>query len=301
MDRVDPTCIETFVRVVQAGSLTAAARHMRLPKSTLSRRLTRLERQVGARLIRRSSRGMQLTQEGEHLMARAAPAIEALTEVAAQVAAGATQPRGTVRLTAPQDFGTVILPQALTEFVQRYPEVSVDVELTDRIVDMVQEGFDLAVRAGKLSDSTLVSTQPIAVRFWLAASPSFLDEHGRPQRPADLASLPTVLFRSDDFSAQWRLSHPKRQPISVQVRARLSSKDLTLLEQLLERGAGVGMLPHFLMRGAVQAGRLERVLAPWSVGMGGVYLVHASSRQLPSRVQVLRDFLHEHLAAAGRE
>lgn len=283
--------------MARAGSLTTAAARLGLPKSTVSRRLGRLEQQIGARLVTRTTRGVLLTSEGEALLSRAGPAIDVLDETARRVVDEAGAAHGVVRITAPNDFAVALLPRALVELGELHPRLQVEIEMTNRMLDLAAEGFDLAIRAGLLPDSDLVATRPVTVELWLAASPSYLDARGRPTRVEQLSDHDCTLFGASGFGATWALRRRGRRERRVHVGGRRLTGDMTLVAHTLEAGGGVGLLPSFLVRRAMDRATLERVLPPWYVPGGYVHLVAPAGRHLPHRVRVVRDFLHERFAA----
>ena len=288
--------VATFVRVVEAGGFSAAADEMGLPKSTISRRVSRLEKRLGVRLLERTPRRMRLTEAGQAYFDQVAPPIARLRE--AEMAAEEQQdtPRGTLRLTAPTDFGYAFLAPILAGFVRRYPDIQVEVELTGRVVDMIREGFDVAIRGGELADSSLVARRLGRADFWLFASPAFLEEHGTPERPADLRARPCVLFRASGGKARWNLEGPDGASETVEVRGPISGSDFAFLRRATRFGAGIGFMPSFMGLEDMDRGALVRVLPEWSrQGPGGLHLVYPSARFLPAKVKAFRDYILEEL------
>jgi DNA-binding transcriptional LysR family regulator len=289
---VDLNDVVALVRVVDAGSFTGAASQMGLPKSAVSRRVARLEEALGVRLLQRTTRSLHLTDAGVAYHARAAGALSALSE-ARDVATEATgDPRGTVRITAPLDMGGGQLAEVLTRFAIAYPKVCVEVELTGRIVDLVAENFDLAVRAGVLRDSSLVARRLGESRHVIVASPEYVAKRGAPKTPADLAKHDCILWRAKQGESKWVLDGPNGQE-TVVVRGSLSGDDYTFVRAAAMQGAGIAMVPSPSIID-FEAGRLQPLLTDWRGPSGPVHLVYPSARFLPQRVAVLRDFLVEH-------
>jgi len=208
MATIDLNRVRLFTRVVDAGSFTAAARAAGLPKSSISRAVAALERDLGVRLIQRTTRRVQVTEAGRTYYESVSRALSGIDEATEAVADLTDIPRGTVRLTAPADMGDRLLAPALTRFASRYPEVHLEVSLAQRVVDLVHEGFDLAVRIGKLTDSRLVARPLGPVRAGVFASPRYLKRRGRPRSVAELASHECLLFRSPAGGAVWELVGP---------------------------------------------------------------------------------------------
>lgn len=292
--------IAVFVRVAESGSLSEAARRCGLPKSTISRRLARLEACLGGKLLERGSRQVRLTESGKRYYAQVKPALDALVEAGEVLRDQTREVEGLVRLTAPHDFGDV-LTSPLKGFVDAYPQICVDLDLDNRFVDLSLEDYDLALRAGELGDSNLM-VRPIGISaFWLAAHPDYLAAQGMPERAEDLARHACILFRGQRRPQVWvfRRSGPRASlEISVEVRGQLRAQDYQSVLRFAEAGAGVARLPSILVKGAVKRGTLQRVL-PELISPGAkIQLVYASKRYLPRRVQLLRDHLAESLRSS---
>ena len=292
---IDLNDVLVFARVYEAGSFTVAARALGAPKSTISRKVAALEERLGARLVERTTRKFRPTEAGTLLYERAQRIALALDEAEAAVAELHDRPKGTLRLTAPVDFGSAWLPAMLADFVRQYPEVRVDVELSNRFVDLLAEGFDVAIRAGQLDDSSLIARRLGKNRLRLYAAPSYLQARPAPQQPEDLAAHQLVLFRAPRFHATWQLSR------GVEVRtmetvSRISVHDFKLLRGLLVAGSGIGVLPDVTGGAEVRAGRLQLVLPEWSLGEGTMSAVYPSSRHLSASVRAFLDHLTSHLS-----
>lgn len=292
---VELTDVVAFVRVVDAGSFTRAASGSVWPKSALSRRVARLEHALGVRLLQRTTRSLGLTDAGAAYHARASAALAQLSE-ARECATHTTQdPSGVVRITVPVDMGTGAFSAVLTQFAQRYPKIHVEVDLSPRMVDLVAEGFDLAVRAGRLRDSSLVAKRLGHSPLIVVGSPDYLARHGRPKRPADLEQHACVLFRASKGEMTWKLENPRDEQHTVKVHGPLSGSDFSFVRAAAIAGAGLALLPALAVTSDVEAGKLEWLLQSWVGPSSPVHLVYPSARFVPQRVAVLRDFLTEHL------
>ena len=281
--------LATFVRVVDAGSIAAAARLLGVPKSTVSRRISRLEDRLGVRLLQRTTRSMHTTAEGEGLYRRASGPLADLASATSAVADAGDTPRGLLRVTAPVDFDRLFGP-IVVEFMARYPEVSVQIDLSARRVDLVAEGFDLAIRAGTLEDSSLIARKLATVDLQLFASPAYLEKHGAPKRVRDLAGHECLLFRPSGTKQQWSFEGGK-QPEVVEVTGRLGSSEYAFLRSVCLAGAGIARMPSHLGSDAVRAGTLVRVLPKRHLGRGTLSLLYPSARHLPAKARAFRDFL----------
>ena len=281
--------IRLFVRVAEAGSFTAASRIVGLPKSSVSRAVAALERELGVRLIQRTTRRLQLTDAGRAYFETASRALAGLDEAAAVASQLQDAPRGRIRLTAP-DIGVWLLPAPLATFAESYPDVALDVTLTQRVVDLVHEGVDLALRVGRLSDTGLVARPLGVVRAGLFASRDYLERRGRPRSIADLAKHDTVLFRAERGRAIWDLVGPAGRR-KIEVHGALSADDHQFVRESAAAGRGVTLLPIFACSGPFADPDLVRVLGDYATAGTPIHLVYPSARFLPKRVALLRDRL----------
>jgi DNA-binding transcriptional LysR family regulator len=276
--------LPVFVEVVRQGSFTAAAKQLPLPKSTVSRRVSALERELGAELLSRTTRTVRLTEAGADLYEQAAPAIARLEDAARALSERQRTPRGTLRATAPVDIGHELMADIVASFVARYPAVHVDMVLTNRLVDLAGEGFDLAIRAGhSMPDSSaLVARRVGQTDFGLFVSAEYAERRGVPERPSDLAAHDCVLFRSPDGKARWKLKGPEGEA-SVDVRGPVSADDFTFVRASVRAGIGVGLVP------VMPAPDLIRVLPSYSMPAGAVWVVYRRTRHLAIKVRAFRD------------
>jgi DNA-binding transcriptional LysR family regulator len=288
--------IVVFARVVQAGSFTAAARQLELPKSTVSRRVADLEERLGARLLQRTTRRLSLTDVGQTYYQHAARVLAELEAAELAVTRLQEVPRGLLRITMPLNFGH--LGPAVSSFLERYPEVEVEVVCADRIVDLVQEGFDLAVRAGPLADSTLVARSLGAMRRLAVASPAFVSRYGAPKEPEELAGLPCVVFGADPSRTRWSLQSDERI-VSVTVRPRLTVNDFDFLDEAARAGLGVAMIPDFRCVAPLRSRHLVRLLPDWSSPGVPVHAVYPSTRHLSPKVTAFLEHLRTQLGGVS--
>lgn len=285
--------VAAFVSVVESGSFTAAAEELGLPKSSVSRGVTRLEEELGVRLLQRTTRRLHLTDAGTAFYHKARGALAALEEAAHAAADLGHEPRGTVRLTAPIDLGE-FLAEPLARFTRAHPQIEVDLVLTARIVDLVREGFDMALRASRLKDSSLVARKLGTFADGLYAAPAYLKRHGTPATLADLARHECLLFRARGGRSTWVLRRGKTDE-HVDVRGSLSADDFSFIVHAAEAGAGVAFLPHVLVARPVSTRRLVRILPEYSFTRSDLSIVLPTGRHVPARVALLRDFLADAL------
>jgi DNA-binding transcriptional LysR family regulator len=275
-----------FVRVVETGAFARAAERMGMSKSILSRRVARLEEQLGARLLTRTASGAQPTDVGQAYYERASGILADLDAAREVVAEAVTQIAGPIRLSAPLSFGVEHLAPALAEFARDHPRVELDVELEDRAVDLVGGGYDLAVRIGNLADSALVARRIAPVRKALVASPAYLDSRGRPQKPADLAAHDLLLYGNE----HWRFRGPKGWE-QVRVRPRLRANNGEMLRAAAVAGLGICILPSFIAAPSIENGELEVFMRDYPLEEGALHAVMPPGRATTARVRALVDFL----------
>lgn len=290
---IDPNLSEiaAFVAVVEQGSFSAAGRSLGVAKSSVSRRIATLEHKLGARLLQRTSRQLMLTEVGTAYHTRVASALGNLKDAAELVHELQVEPRGHLRITAPVDFGKV-LSRLVVAFTGRYPRVTVEISLTQRLVDLVGEGFDVALRAGDLRDSSLVGrrvgdSSPIVV-----GSPLYLEEHGTPALPAELGEHTFVLFRPSQHrpGCNRLVLHGPGGDQTIDVKGALSSDDFGFLGSAVEQGAGLGLLPTLSILDELETGRLVRVLPSWKGRSAPIHLVYPSRELVPAKTSAFRDF-----------
>lgn len=291
--------IATFLRVAEAGSLTAAAQLLGLPKSTVSRRLGRLEEKLGARLLHRTTRRLTLTDVGAAYRERVTAAMAHLEEASEAVRARSEAPRGHLRITAPFDLGPPYLAEVCAEFARQHRQSTVEVVLTERKLDLVAEGIDLALRATPaMPDSTLVARRIVDTETQLFASPEYLCERGTPRSVEELAGHDMVLRSAPHGRGTLRLVGPEGEVREVAARAAVSCNEFSFVRQVTLAHTGIGCMP---MAGAVaedvRAGRLVRVLPGWIAGSASLYIVQPGARLLSANVRVFRELLLERLSA----
>jgi DNA-binding transcriptional LysR family regulator len=279
-----------FVRVVDEGGFSAAARALRLPKSSVSRAVALLEEELGARLLQRSTRKVNLTEAGTAFYDRASRGLAGVEEAAAAVADLQGSLRGRILVTAPADVGVWLIAPVVARFVGLHPAVYVDVVLTTRIVDLVAEGFDFALRAGGVRDASLVARKLGQLDTALYAAPAYLARKGTPARPADLTSHDCILFRPDRGRVTWPLTGPSGEE-TVEVTGPVGSDDFAFVQRIVLAGSGISLLPSFLGTEAAASGGLTRVLPEYRGRSGSLHLVYPSARYLPARAAAFRDFV----------
>jgi DNA-binding transcriptional LysR family regulator len=277
--------------VVDTQSFTAAAAVLGVPKSSVSRSVSRLEQELGVVLLQRTTRRLSLTDAGKLYLGRAREALQLLSEARDLVVEADEEPRGTVRVTAPGDPTGRTLAAPIVRFVRQYPQIHVELVITPRRVDLVEEGIDLALRAGKIDDASLVGKRIDAQPLMLFAAPSYLAARGSPRRLADLARHDCVLFRGARGTARWSLTGKSGKPETVSVRGPVNCDDLPLVMHMATEGLGIALMPRQIAMPALAEGKLEVVLPHYQLHAGAFYILHPAGGHLPRRVRLLRDFL----------
>lgn len=291
-----------FAEVAEQGGFAAAGRALAMPKSRLSRRIARLEEQMGVQLMQRSTRSLSLTPAGELFLRHCTEMREAAQSAFEAIAAQQTEPRGTVRLSCPVTLAQSTLNSLVPEFLALHPQVRVEMRVLNRPVDPVDDGVDVALRVRpQIEDSSSLVAKTFGLsRGVLVASPDLLARHGPVHRPADLAGLETVAMSVGEGRSQWQLHGPDGQQHVHAHLPRYVADDLSVLVRAVLAGTGAAMLPDYLCRPDLQAGRLVEVLPGWGPPPGIVHAVFPRRRALVPAVRRLLDFLAERLPAVGR-
>ncbi len=286
-----------FAKVAEERSFAAAARATGVSVATVSRAVTRLEERLGARLFNRTSRQLALTEFGRIMAERASRLYRDAEDAEGAARELSAQPRGLVRLAVPMSFGLRWVAPILPEFLGAYPEVSVDLHLSDAIVDLVGQGFDAALRIAALPDSSLVARRLCPVEPKVLAAPSYLAAHGRPEHPHDLNGHDCLGYAYRARSDTWRFVNADGAEETVTPTGRLRVTNADALIPTMLAGLAIGELPDFMASEYIRDGRLVPILEEWSLPKGGLYFVTPSARARPAKVEVLGRFFVEHLSS----
>lgn len=289
---IDLNLINTFVKVVQTGSFTRAAEALHTHKAHLSRALSRLERELGVRLLARSTRSLSLTEVGREFYERSLGILAAVDDAQRAMQHAQGEPRGTLRLTCGVEFGMLAVGRWINRYLQRHPQVRVDAEMTSRVIDLVHEGFDLAIRVGELPDSTLTARRLGSVAYRLYASPAYLARRAAPLGPEDLARHDLLAFASPSWRTHWLLRHGEDSH-RVPLHALLRSTNTFTICDAAEAGLGIAALPRLVGDPLVADGRLAAVLPTWAPPDVPVHAVFASARFLSPKVRAFVDLASE--------
>src|SRR5665213_2055103 len=292
----DFEALAIFAKVAEARSFAGTAAELSLSKATVSKAVSRLEARLGARLFNRTSRRLALTDAGRQLSVRAA-AILAEGEAAENEAlAQSVAPRGLVRLAVPMTFGIRKVAPILPEFLKQYPDVSIDLHLSDAMVDLIGEGFDAGLRIASLPDSSLIARRLCAMPRHTVASPAYLERHGRPTHPMHLAQHKCLGYAYLTTPGAWHFTNAAGEQASVRPTGPLRVNNGEALMPALLAGLGIADLPDFIVGDAIASGEVEVILKGWKQQEGALHLVMPPGGPRPARVEVLADFLASHFA-----
>jgi DNA-binding transcriptional LysR family regulator len=290
-----------FAKVVELRSFAAAATELALSRATVSKAITRLEERLGARLFNRTSRRLALTDAGQKLAERAARLLSDGEAAENEALAQSATPRGLVRLAVPMTFGVRTVAPLLPEFLTAYPEVSIDLHLSDATVDLIGEGFDAGLRIARLPDSSLIARRLCAMPRYTVASPSYLERHGRPTHPMHLAEHKCFGYAYLSTPGVWHYTNASGEQASVRPAVQLSVNNGEAVMPALLAGLGIADLPDFIVGDAIASGEVEVILNDWKQPEGAVHLVMPPGGPRPARVEVLADFLARHFARGKKK
>lgn len=283
--------MQAFVRVVESGSFVAAADRLAISTSSLSRLIADLEQHLGARLLNRTTRRLSLTESGQAYYERSVALLGELAETEALAGQAAIQARGTVRLTCSYNMAEQKVAPAIASFVERQPDVKFEVVVSDRIVDLVEEGFDLAIRVGRVGSEQLVARRLGSMRTVLAAAPAYLEKHGTPQRPDELAEHNALTYAYAATLRVWRFTDATGKTQDVRVSGSLHANSGDALRAAAVAGLGVICEPDFLLAGALARGELVPLLTHYDCGSGDIWAVYPSRRHLSLKVRLFVDHI----------
>jgi DNA-binding transcriptional LysR family regulator len=285
-----------FTTVVESGSFTAAAERLDANKSAVSRRLSALEKRLGVQLIRRTTRSLNVTETGQSFYERAARILADLEEAESAVAQAHGELRGRLRIALPLTFGVLHMCTPIDEFNRKHPNVIFDLDLSDRRVDLLQEGIDVAVRIGRLEDSSLIARKLFDTRTVVCASPDYLEEHGRPKTPDELADHDCLVYSNLREPDRWRWIDEHGESRQVDVRVRMSANSGDLLGNAAADGLGIVMQPTFIAHRHVRSGALQPILTDVDWPGPSAWAVYPPARHLSYRVRAFIDFLADYFA-----
>lgn len=273
---MDLNGVSVFVKVVQAGSFTKAAKDLGMPKSTVSAKISSLEKRLGVTLIQRTTRKLNVTSAGQAFYSASLEGLHRIEAAEGELAQAKGEPQGLLRITAPVELGATLLPSLIALYIKQFPRTRVDVHLSDERVDLLAANMDLAIRAGELKDSTLIAKKLGAVTFAAFASPKYLKQAKAPADPQDLKTKVCIQF-SPLGSLDWRLTNGKAIR-RVELPGRLVLNDLNMVKTMAVDGHGIALLPSFFCDQEMQTGKLVRVLEDWRTGYNPVHFIYPAQK-----------------------
>ncbi len=288
--------LRVFAAVVEQGSFAAAAEHLGLSRTAASKHVQDLEARLGAALLSRTTRSVSLTQTGAAYFERARRILEELEAADAEAGLQTRTPRGRLRMSVPVSFGVRHLAPHLKGFMDRYPEVHLDLVVSDRQVNLVDEGFDLAIRIGQLADSSLIARRIATTRLIVCAAPAYLDANGRPAQPSDLSAHTCLGYPYWSGQREWRFTGPDGETHKVQVDNHLWSNNGDLLLAAATSGCGIIRQPDFIIHEALACGALVELLPGYAKPEVGIHVVYPPATIMPLRVRVLIEHIAETFA-----
>ncbi|WP_432474512.1 LysR family transcriptional regulator [Amphritea sp. HPY] len=292
------SAMRVFVRVVQTGSFSAVGREMNSSQATISKKVAALETRLGVKLLTRSSRDHSLTEAGVEYFEKCLILLAELDEVEARVRSQVASPRGVLKITAPVAFGRLVLASLIKDFLLQFPDIRIDLSLSDRHVDLIAEGVDIAIRARKLEDSTLIA-QPLFDNPMLPiASPEYLESHGTPQHPDDLKEHNCILYSLAREAYIWRF-HQADKTFSVPVSGNFQSDNGDTNLEVVLSGLGITQLPIWMVEEYLQTGKLIRLLSDYGTDSIPFNAIYPQNRYVPLKVRCFIDFLKQKLTERG--
>lgn len=291
MDRLDSD--RMFVAVMETGSFTAAAERLGTSSGQASKLVSRLESELGVRLLSRTTRAVSATEAGQAYFDRLRPLLEEFDNLDASIRDASHAPRGRLRLTAPLTFGTMELAPALNAFAREFPDIDLDVSFSDRVVNLVDEGFDMAVRVGRPTDSSMIARKLCDVRIVVVGAPAYLDQQGEPERLDDLSRFECILDTNFKEPNRWPFRDERGNPVAVPVRGRIRYSNAEACLDAAEAGLGLACVPSFIAGQTLREGRMRRVLQDFETEPYAVHALYPHSRHLAGKVRALVGFLAE--------
>ena len=283
--------LQTFVRVVETGSISRTADRMAVAKSAVSRRISDLEQRLGVQLFHRTTRQLNLTESGKSFYERATQILSDLEEAELAVSQQHAALTGKIRIAAPLTFGLLHLSSAITDFNRQHPGILFDVDFNDRQVDIIEDRFDMAIRIAQLSDSSLIARKIASINQTLCASPGYLEKHGIPQSPEELASHKCLLYSNTPNAHQWTFNDAGGDTISVKVPTGMTSNNGDFLRNAAEADLGLIKMPNFIVYKSLERGDLVPVLQRYTLPSFNAYAIYPQTRHLSYRVRAFLDFL----------
>ncbi len=285
--------LETFSAVVENGSFTAAADALGISKPVVSKQVSQLERHLGVQLLQRTTRRLRLTQAGEVFASYSHRIMSDVREAEQSVLPLQSEPQGRLRISAPESLATSLLPEVLLSFQQQFPRIELDIHISGRLVDLVEEGIDVALRVGELEDSSLIARLLMPCGFHACASPGYLKKHGTPKQPGELETHNCMIYSQAPHPDNWLFRDEQGKSISIKVKGNLRSDTGHMLMNAALNGNGIFIGPTFMIARALEEGQLETILDDYTVVTTGLYAVYPYSKLVSTKVRAFVDHIAE--------
>ena len=292
MDRL--SAMNLYCHIVETGQLSLAADHLNLSKGTVSKQLAKLEAHLGGRLLNRTTRRLTPTEAGVAFYERAKLILESVEEAECVVSGLSAEPRGTLKINAPMSFGIHYMGKLLAKYQQKYPKVMIDIRLNDRQIDLVEEGYDLALRIATLKDSSLIARRLAPCHIVMCASPAYLQQQGEPHTPDDLKNHHCIRYAYSDSMKYWILENKAGKKQQVAINSPLASNNGNLICDAMVNGMGIAVLPTFIVGDAIRKGEAKIILDDWRPQREDISLLYPSSKHLSAKVRAFVDMAVEH-------
>jgi len=289
MDTLDG--MRTIVAVVETGSFTAASERQGISKALVSKYVGEVENRLGVRLFNRSTRRLSLTEEGQRYYDQVVPLLEEYAVMVDNVTGAQSAPRGLLRISVPQTFGEMSLSPLIPKFLENYPDLSVDLQLSDRMIDMLEEGIDVVIRIGGVDDSTLIARHIKTLPLSLCASPGYIKQYGEPQNAQQVAEHTCIIDSNFRIGKQWPIVSPNGQTESIEVSSKIAANSPRAVKEIAIAGGGVGMIPRFIIESELQQGTLQEILPGYKTLEFGLFAIYPHRRYLSKKVRCFIDFL----------
>lgn len=285
--------IETFSAVIEHGSFTAAAEALGISRPVVSKQISALEQHLGVQLLNRTTRRLHLTQAGEVFASYSNKIISDVREAEQSVLPLQSEPRGRLRVLMPESFAISLLPEVLLQFQQKYPKVELDIHVSGQFVNLIEEGFDVALRVGELEDSSLIARLLMPCGLHAYASPEYLNKFGRPEHPNELRKHNCLIYSQRPNADHWLFMDDQGENFRIKVSGNLHSSLGSVLITAAQNGSGIFIGPTFMMEKAVEEGALETVLDQYTPMTTGLYVIYPQSKLVSTKVRAFVDFITE--------
>ena len=289
MDTLDG--MRTIVAVVEAGSFTAASERQGMSKALVSKYVGEVEGRLGVRLFNRSTRRLSLTEEGQGYYDQVVPLLEEYSVIVDNVTGAQSAPRGLLKISVPQTFGEMSLSPLIPKFLKAYPDLSIDVQLSDRMIDMLEEGIDVVIRIGSVEDSSLIARHIKTLPLSLCASPAYIKQQGKPQSAQQIAEHTCIIDSNFRIGKQWPIVSPDGQTELIEVSSNIAVNSPRAVKEIAMVGGGIGMIPRFIIETELKQGILQEILPGYKTLEFGLFAIYPHRRYLSKKVRCFIDFL----------